>query len=150
MTAQLQREMAQAFAVSRVSFFVGARVSQVSPAQRAAFAFDRGLLDDIEEQGLDLPPSLAEVEREVNQVVEQNAMSGLDDLRVYFSAVSDVARYNRAEGLRLGAGFSFRPTGAVLMRTSGGYAFGAIRQTPRLPRRGYNSGLLTLSVTPVL
>jgi hypothetical protein len=107
-----------------LSLFAGPRVSQVSPAQRAAFAFDRGLLDDIEEEGLDLPPSLAEVVREVSQVVEQNAMSGLDGLRFYFSAVSEAARYNRAEGLRVGAGFSTRPTGALLVRTSGGYAFG--------------------------
>jgi len=108
-----------------LTLFAGPRVSQVSPAQRAAFAFDRGLLDDIEEQGLDLPPSLAEVEREVKQVVEQNVMSGLADMRFYFSALSEAARYNRAEGFRAGAGFSFRPAGTVLLRTSGGYAFGA-------------------------
>lgn len=108
-----------------LSLFAGPRVSQVSPAQRAAFTFERGLLDDIEEQGLDLPPSLAEVEREVRQVVEQNVMSGLEDLRFYFSAVSDAARYNRAEGLRVGGGVSFRPAPTLLMRTSGGCAFGA-------------------------
>lgn len=115
-----------------LTLFAGPSVSQVSPAQRAVFEFERGLLDDIEEQGLDLPPALAEVEREVSQVVERNVMSGLDDLRFYFSAVSDAARYNRAEGLRLGAGFSFRPVGGLLMRTSGGYAFGSSEPSGRL------------------
>lgn len=107
-----------------LSLFAGPRVSQVSPAQRAAFAFERGLLDDIEEQGLALPPSLEEVRREVSQVVENRVMSGLDPLRFYFSAVSEAARYNRAEGLRLGAGLSLRPAGSVSMRVTGGYAFG--------------------------
>jgi hypothetical protein len=107
-----------------LSLFAGPRVSQVSPALRAAFPFERGLLDDVEEQGLALPPSLAEVRREVDEVVEDQVMSGLDPLRFYFAKVSEAARYNRAEGLRLGAGFSFRPAGTLAARVSGGYAFG--------------------------
>lgn len=107
-----------------LSLFAGPRVSQVSPAQRAAFEFERGLLDDIEEQGLALPPSLEEVREEVSQVVEGQMMTGLDPLRLYFAAVSEAARYNRAEGLRVGAGVTLRPAGAVMMRVTGGYAFG--------------------------
>jgi hypothetical protein len=51
-------------------------------------------------------------------------MSGLDPLRVHFAAISEAARYNRAEGLRLGGGFTLRPEGNLTMRISGGYAFG--------------------------
>ena len=112
-------------AVIPPAVFNGPRVSQVSPAQRAAFEFERGLLDDIAEQGLAMPPSLEEVRTEVQEAVQGQAMSGLEDLRFYFSAISDAARYNRAEGLRVGAGFSFRPAGALLVRTSGGFAFGS-------------------------
>jgi hypothetical protein len=110
-----------------LSLFAGSRVSQVSPSERVAFEFERGLLDDIEEEGLALPPSLEEVRTEVAQVVQDQVMSGLDPLRVYFSAVSDAARYNRAEGLRIGAGFAFRPWGSITARVAGGYAFGRER-----------------------
>ncbi|MEQ1857936.1 MAG: hypothetical protein ABL963_15885, partial [Longimicrobiales bacterium] len=122
-----------------LSLFVGPRVSQVSPNQRAAFAFERGLLDGIEEEGLALPPALEEVQREVDQVVEQSVMSGLDPLRFYFSAVSEAARYNRAEGLRIGAGFTFRPLGSLRVRTSGGYAFGT-REPSGLARLEFGLG----------
>jgi hypothetical protein len=107
-----------------LSLFAGPRVSAASPAQRAAFPFERGLLDDVEREGLVLPPSLEEVRTEVAQVVEDRAMSGLDPLRVHFAAISEAARYNRAEGLRVGAGFTLRPEGGLTVRLSGGYAFG--------------------------
>ena len=107
-----------------LSLFAGPRVSAASPAQRAAFQFERGLLDDIEREGLVLPPALEEVRTEVAQVVENRVMSGLDPLRVHFATLSELARYNRGEGLRIGGGFTLRPMGNVAMRISGGYAFG--------------------------
>ncbi|MSR19827.1 MAG: hypothetical protein EXR91_02455 [Gemmatimonadetes bacterium] len=110
-----------------LSLFAGGRVSTASPAARAAFPFERGLLDDIEEEGLDLSPSLEEVRTEVAQVVQDQVVSGLDPFRLYFAAVSEAARYNRAEGLRLGGGFTLRPAESLMMRVSGGYAFGRER-----------------------
>ena len=110
-----------------LSLFAGARVSTASPAARAAFTFERGLLDDIEEEGLALPPSLEEVRTEVAQVMQDQALSGLAPLRLYFAAVSEAARYNRAEGLRVGAGFTLQPAGSLMVRVSGGYAFGRRR-----------------------
>ena len=107
-----------------LSLFAGPRVSAASPAQRAAFPFERGLLDDVEREGLVVPPSLEEVRTEVAQVVENRVMSGLDPLRVHFAAISEAARYNRAEGLRVGAGFTLRPEGNLTLRLSGGYSFG--------------------------
>jgi hypothetical protein len=44
------------------ALFRGRRVTAVSPAQRAAFSFERGLFDDLEEQGIDTSPSLEAVE----------------------------------------------------------------------------------------
>ena len=110
-----------------LSLFAGPRVSAASPAQRAAFQFERGLLDDIEREGLVRPPALEEVRTEVAQVVEDRVMSGLDPLRVHFAALSEAARYNRGEGLRIGGGFTLRPEGNITMRISGGYAFGRFR-----------------------
>lgn len=107
--------------------FRGRRITTVSEAQRAAFPFTRGLFDDLDEQGIDTSPSLEAVEEEVQGIVQDRALSGLDPLRLYFSSISDAARYNRAEGLRLGAGVTFRPRGDLTLRPSGGYAFGRER-----------------------
>jgi hypothetical protein len=105
------------------SLFGRRRVTAVSPAQRAAFPFQRGLFDDLEEQGIETSPSLEAVELEVREVVQDRALSGLDPLRLHFSAVSDAVRYNRAEGLRVGAGLTFRPRADLTLRPTGGYAF---------------------------
>ena len=107
--------------------FRGRRVTAASPARRAAYPFQRGLFDDLEEQGIDTSPSLESVEQEVHDAVQDRAMSGLDPLRLHFSGISDVARYNRAEGLRIGAGVTYRPRGDLTFRPSGGYAFGRDR-----------------------
>jgi len=104
------------------TLFAGGRISALSPNRRAAFEFERGLFDDLDEEGLTPSPSLTEVRRQVQQVVEDRAMSGLEPLRVHFANVSDFARYNRAEGLRLGGGVTLRPGGGVASRVSGGYA----------------------------
>jgi hypothetical protein len=107
--------------------FVGGRISALSPNMRSSFVFERGLFDDLDEEGLAPSPSLAEVRRQVRQVVEDQAMSGLAPLRVHFANVSDFARYNRAEGLRLGGGVTLRPGSGVVTRMTGGYAIGRER-----------------------
>jgi hypothetical protein len=117
--------------------FRGSRISAVSPNRRAAFPFERGLFDDLEEQGIDTSPSLEAVELEVKEVVQDEALSGLDPLRLYLPAISEVARYNRAEGLRIGGGLTFRPNSTVTIRPSAAYAFGRERL----------SGSLTTSLT---
>ena len=109
------------------NLFAGGRISALSPNMRSAFVFERGLFDDLNEEGLAPSPSLAEVRRQVRQVVEDQAMSGLAPLRVHFANVSDFARYNRAEGLRLGGGVTLRPGGALVTRLAGGYAIGRER-----------------------
>jgi hypothetical protein len=109
------------------SLFAGQRISALSPNTRQAFVFERGLFDDLEEEGLTPSPSLTEVRRQVSQVVEEGAMSGLAPFRVHFANVSDFARYNRAEGLRLGGGVTLRPGGGLVSRVSGGYAIGRER-----------------------
>jgi len=107
--------------------FNGPRISALSPNQRRAFQFERGLFDDLDEQGLAPTPSLAEVRAQVGRVVEERAMSGLAPLRLHFANVSEIARYNRAEGLRVGAGLTLRPAGGLESRVSGGYAIGRER-----------------------
>jgi len=125
--------------------FQGRRIAAASPAQRAAFPFERGLFDDLEEQGIDTSPSLDAVEAEVREVVQEEVLSGLGSLRLNFPSISEVARYNRAEGLRLGAGVTLRPRGDMTIRPSGGYAFARERFSG-----GLSTTLLVGSAAPVL
>jgi len=120
----------------------GPPVGAVSPAQRSAFPFERSLFADLDAQGdLTVSPALEDVEHEVREVVEQEVMSGLTPLRLHLAGVSDFARYNRAEGIFTGAGLSWRPTGAVLVRATGGYAFGRDRGSGSLTIQTEASGV---------
>ena len=106
----------------------GPAVGSVSPSQRTAFVFERGLFDDLEETGgLRPSPSIQEVHTQVREVVEDQVMSGLSPVRLHLGRISDFARYNRAEGLFAGGGLTLRPRGDVAVRGTGGYAFGRKR-----------------------
>lgn len=108
--------------------FRGAPVRSLSLASREAFPFERGLLDDLEESGgLVESPSMEAVEEQVREVVEDEVLSGLARVRLFGDGVSDFARFNRAEGVFLGGGVTFRPTGRLDLRTRAGYAFGRSR-----------------------
>jgi hypothetical protein len=107
--------------------FVGERVSSVSLDRLRAFPFERGLFDDLDDEGLAPTPSLEEVRAQVRQIVEDRTLSGLAPLRIHFANVSSLARYNRAEGLRLGGGASVRSGGGSTARAAGGYAIGRER-----------------------
>jgi hypothetical protein len=105
--------------------FIGARrITTASPAQRRAFAFEEGLLDDLDEDGLAPTPALKDVEAQVREVVEDRYLTGLAPLRFHLPRISEAFRYNRAEGVYLGGGASFRPAERVILRGSAGYAFG--------------------------
>jgi hypothetical protein len=103
----------------------GPKISAVSVSQRQAFPFERGLFDDLAENGGLAPsPTMDEVQAQVREVVEDHVMSGLSPIRLYMGSVSDFARYNRAEGIFTGAGLTIRPRGDVVMRGTAGYSFG--------------------------
>jgi hypothetical protein len=104
--------------------FVIRGVSAVSPAQRRAFPFEQGLFDEIDDEGLTISTTMEEVRTQVREVVEDETLSGLAPIRLHFDGLSDFARYNRAEGLYLGAGLTVRPWADMRIRPSAGYAFG--------------------------
>lgn len=104
--------------------FAGRNVTSSSPAQRELFPFERGLLDDLEEEGLSTTAALEDVETQVREVVEDRYLSGLAPLRFHLSRISEFFRYNRGEGAFLGAGLTVRPVNDIRMRSSAGYAFG--------------------------
>ncbi|MEX2465613.1 MAG: hypothetical protein WD995_01800 [Gemmatimonadota bacterium] len=108
--------------------FAGRNVTSASPAQREEFPFEEGLLDEIDEEGLTQTAALADVEAQVREVVEDRYLTGLAPLRFHLASISEAFRYNRAEGLFLGAGTSVRPTTNLHLRGSAGYQFS--RRTP--------------------
>ena len=83
---------------------LGRRVTSVSAAERAAFPFERGLFDDLQEDGLASSPSMAEIRERASQILRQRFSSGLSPIRLYFGSASDLSRHNRAEGQFLGRG----------------------------------------------
>jgi len=127
------------------ALFAGRRVSTVAPEARKNFPFEKGLFDEVEEEGLNPSPSLEAIQAEVMEVVRQRYLSGLSRARASLGSFSDVLRYDRAEGLFLGAGISALPSEDVMVRVRAGYRFdrsdvfwkvtatgGTERITPRL------------------
>ena len=125
------------------TLFLGTRVATVSPAQREAFPFERGIFDDLEEAGGLAPsPTMDEVHAQVRAVVEERALSGLAPVRLHVGQLSDFARYNRAEGFLLGGGATVRPRGDVLMRGTAGWSFGRSRASAAVTTTTEGSGVV--------
>jgi hypothetical protein len=103
--------------------FRAPRVSASPPAEREAFPFERPLFDQLEEEGLDPPPSLEEIRQQARAIVAGRYLSGLSRLRLHVPTLSDAFRYNRAEGVFLGAGGVLRATGTLTVRGHAGYGF---------------------------
>ncbi len=101
---------------------LGRRVSALPQEQLEAFPFERGLFDDLDEQGLAPSPTMEEIRAQARQAFQDRYLSGLGPLRLYLGSVSSAARYNRAEGNYLGAGLTARTAGDVRLRASAGYA----------------------------
>ncbi len=128
------------------ALFAGRTVTSASVAERERFPFERGLFDDLEEQGGLAPsPTMAQVRSQIREVVDDQVMSGLAPVRFHLGAMSDIARYNRAEGLFLGGGSTFRLKGDVVARALAGYSIGRRRASGGVTLTGEADG-----VVPVL
>ena len=122
--------------------FAGRGVSALPTAQREAFPFERGLFDDIEEEGLTVSTTMEEVRTQVQEVVREQVLSGLAPVRLHLAGISDFARYNRAEGAFFGAGLTLRPRGDLRVRTLAGYAFGRRRASGAISATGGGGSLI--------
>ncbi len=98
-------------------------VSAVPEAERRAFPFERPLMSDLQEEGLAPTPSMDELQEKVRRLAAERTLSGLRRLRLYLPSVSEGIRYDRAEGVFLGMGMSFRPRTTWSLRVHGGWAF---------------------------
>lgn len=89
---------------------------------------------------------LEEVRAEIGAVAGSHAISGLATARPGVGSVSDILRFNRVEGLAVGAGWLFRPGGGpTAIRTSASYGFGDRRLKGTVSVR-YRGGRFSVEV----
>ncbi|HSR43056.1 MAG TPA: hypothetical protein VLL48_12805, partial [Longimicrobiales bacterium] len=119
--------------------FAGGRVSAVPEPLRRAYPFEDSLYSDLEEQGLETPPSLTEVREQARDMVQDRYLSGLRRLRLHLPSASSAYRYDRAEGSFAGLGTTFRPGADLLLQAHAGYAFGREKPAASLRLTGVES-----------
>lgn len=107
--------------------FVGPRITTLPEDALASYAFEEGLYEPLETEGLEPPPDVEEVRRKALRMMGQRTLSGLDRFRLFLPSASSGVRYNRAEGLYLGGGASFQPLTSLGVKLHGGYSFGRDR-----------------------
>jgi hypothetical protein len=117
------------------SLFLGHPVSADPHAQREAYPFERGIYDDLNAEGLATPTDLAEVRRRAAELLGTTRLSGLPTWRFGLGAASSALRYNRAEGVAVGAGLVYAPGPPWRVDLAAGYAFGAQRPWAQLLTR---------------
>ncbi|HEX9107570.1 MAG TPA: hypothetical protein VF832_10090 [Longimicrobiales bacterium] len=124
-----------------VSTFYGPRIEAAPEAQRKAYAFKEGIYTDLNDEGLAPPPDMATLRAQAAQLVRQHYLSGLPRLRWHLGPASSALRYNRAEGIYLGGGGVWAPTGGT--RVSGMAGLGTSSRVPELSgelRSGFGDG----------
>lgn len=107
--------------------FLARGVSAVPEAQREAFEFDRGIYDDLNDEGLSPPPDLAVIRRRAAELLGTRRLSGLPRIRFGLGSASSALRYNRWEGIAAGAGIVYAPGPPWRLDFAGGFAFGPER-----------------------
>jgi hypothetical protein len=142
------------------SLFWGYRVVTVPRDEREAYEFDRGIYQDLLDAGLAPPAELQDIRAQAARLIRDQTLSGLPRLRLSLPNASSAFRFNRAEGLYLGWGSSFRASDVMRIEVVGGYAFGA-RHAPlgigiaravgprsRLRLDAYHERVRDIGVTP--
>ena len=109
-----------------LSYFAGPEIVQAPPSEQAQrpFPFVGHLLDS-------LPPDVRavtdadvrKVQEEARALVRQQALARTRGLELSARHISDLARFNRVEGLALGTGLLQRIGGGLAVATSGRYGF---------------------------
>ncbi|MBX6362484.1 MAG: hypothetical protein IRZ00_01340 [Gemmatimonadetes bacterium] len=142
--------------------FAGPRVEAAPAAARKAYPFPNGIYADLNAEGLSPPPEMAQLREQAMQIVKQRYLSGLPKLRLRIGGASSALRYDRAEGIFLGAGMAYVPGGAVQLEGSVGLAtasgIGSLALGARTPLGegasigigGYSHALRDLGAAPAL
>jgi hypothetical protein len=128
--------------------FTGPEIDLAPPARRAAYRFEEPL-SAIVPHDLSTASSeqVARVQARAMELVSQAALARARSGALLARSVSDLVRFNRAEGLSLGAGVRRSLTPSIDLAMTGRYGFaderwkGAARLTHRLsPRRSLSIG----------
>jgi hypothetical protein len=112
-----------------MALFRGPTVTALPEAQRRAFPFEEGLHDHLDTRGLSPPPEMEEIRSLALSLAREQFLTGLGGLRLYLPqpVVSSSLRFNRAEGVFLGAGLSYGFSPSFASAFHGGYSFGRER-----------------------
>lgn len=121
-------------------------VVAASPEQLKAYPFQRGIFDDVTEAGLSPSVDAERLRREAAELIGAHLLSGLPNLRLYYPDVSSGIRYNRAEGLFLGAGLTYSSGPPWRLDGAAGYAFGS-GYGSTVARVSYQAGIRSLSAS---
>ena len=91
------------------NLFLGPTITTLPEARRREFPFEEGLHEHLDTEGLRPPPEMEEIRSLALGLARDRYLSGLRKLRLHLPApiISSAIRYNRAEGLYLGAGASY-------------------------------------------
>lgn len=112
--------------------FAGPAVVAAPRAQREAYEFEEGIFEEIQEEGLGPQVELGEIRRRAEQLAREQALRKITGVRLRLPRLSEVVRYNRAEGPVFGLGAVVAPAPGVRLGVLGGYAFGAEHLTASL------------------
>ena len=116
------------------ALFRGPTISALPEAQRRAFPFEDGLHDYLDREGLSPPPEMEEIRSLALSLARERFLTGLGGFRLFLPqpVVSSGVRFNRAEGVFLGAGFSYGFSPSFSTAFHGGYSFGRERPSARV------------------
>jgi hypothetical protein len=106
------------------NFFFGPTVEALGKEERQNFQFEEDIMAGLEREELATLPQINQLRAEAIRLMRRRKLTGLPPLRLYIPNSSSVLRYNRAEGLYLGAGLTYQPVWPVQFDVVGGYRFG--------------------------
>ena len=115
--------------------FIGPPVVARPQEEQRAFTFEEELHAELHAEGLVPTRDPAALRERAERLARENARSGLPATRIRLPAASQVLRYNRAEGLAVGAGISLSPAETFSLGAEGGWATGPAHPTGRLEAR---------------
>jgi len=111
------------------ALFRGPAITTVPEAQRRSFPFEEGIHEHLDREGLSPPPSMEEIEAMARKLARDQFLTGLKRFRFHLPdpMVSSALRYNRAEGLFVGAGASYGLRPWLSLAGDAGYSAGRER-----------------------
>lgn len=105
--------------------FTGPAVVAAPRAERESFPFEEGIHAEVREEGIGPNVELQQVRALAAELVRREAFQKVTGVRLSIPRASEVARYNRAEGVALGVGASVTPRAGLSVALRGGWAFAA-------------------------